>query len=350
MLVDSVSTTALETEHLALPNSQSIRNRIQEIYACGYVVGDDDVKHPIAPTSVASWRGEFLKSLYLAERATSSVEVGMAWGLSTMQMIEALLANGARPRAHVVIDPMQSTRYHNAARRLLIEAGVEDLVEFYEDRSDLILPKLAGEGRQSDFAFIDGDHNFEAVFLDAVFVDRILKPGGVVVLDDTWSHPVLMTCNFLEAYYDYTPVAHQLKPPDVRGVAEMAKHRRRHNLALGAALPKIRSYRKPLKREPRQDRDDELAFSRFALTEAYLPAPIAQAHARMLAYHGLLELSEGNRAEARQALALALRLHPTRLKNYARYIRTLMPSWIGRRLSGHTGRGEKNLANPAPGE
>ena len=160
------------------------------------MVGDDDIKHPIAPTSVASWRGEFLKSLYLAERATSSVEVGMAWGLSTMHIIEALLANGAKPRAHVVIDPMQSTRYHNAARRLLIEAGVEELVEFYEERSDLILPKLAGEGRQFDFAFIDGDHNFEAVFLDVVFVDRLLKPGGVAVLDDTWSHPVLMSCNF----------------------------------------------------------------------------------------------------------------------------------------------------------
>ena len=336
---------------MALPDSHSIRDRIEEIYTCGYVVGDDDVKHPIAPTSVASWRGEFLKSLYLAERATSSVEVGMAWGLSTLHMIEALLANGAKPRAHVVIDPMQSTRYHNAARRLLVEAGVEELVEFYEARSDLILPKLAGEGRQFDFAFIDGDHNFEAVFLDAVFVDRLLKPGGVVVLDDTWSHPVLMTCNFLEAYYHYTPVAHQLKPPDVRGVAEMTKHRRRHNLALGAALPKIRSYRKPLKQELRQEpRDDELEFSRFALTEAYLPVPIAQAHARMLAYHGLHELSDGHRDEARRALALALRLHPTRLKNYARFMRTLLPSWMGRRLSGHTGRGEKNLGRPASRE
>ena len=275
----------------------------------------------------------------------------MAWGLSTLHMIEALLANGAKPGAHVVIDPMQSTRYHNAARRLLIEAGVEELVEFYEDRSDLILPKLAGEGRQFDFAFIDGDHNFEAVFLDVVFVDRLLKPGGVVVLDDTWSHPVLMSCNFLEAYYHYTPVAHQLKPPEVRGVAEVAKHRRRHNLALGAAIPKIRSYRKPLQQGTRQEpRDDELEFSRFALTEANLPTPIAQAHARMLAYHGLHELSEGNRDEARRALALALRLHPTRLKNYARYLRTLMPSWMGRRLSGHTGRGDKILAKPASEE
>ena len=158
---------------LAPPDAQSIRQRISDIYQQGYVLGDDDVRYPIAPISVASWRGEFVRDLCIAERATSSVEVGMAWGLSTLHIIEGLLANGASGRAHVVIDPMQTSIFHNAARRVLREAGVEAMVEFHEAPSDLVLPKLIGEGRQFDFAFIDGDHRFEAAFLDAIFVDRL---------------------------------------------------------------------------------------------------------------------------------------------------------------------------------
>ena len=48
----------------------------------------------------------------------------MAWGMSTLHIIEALLANGAADGAHVVIDPMQTSLFHNAARRTLREIGV----------------------------------------------------------------------------------------------------------------------------------------------------------------------------------------------------------------------------------
>jgi predicted O-methyltransferase YrrM len=331
---------------LAPADAQSIRDRIGEIYRNGYVLGEDDVRYPIAPIAVASWRGEFVRDLCVAERATSSVEVGMAWGLSTLHIIEgllanasgeALLANGASGRAHVVIDPMQTSLFHNAARRTLRECGVDAMVEFHEAPSDLILPKLISEGRRFDFAFIDGDHHFEGVFLDAVFVDRLLKPGGVVAFDDAWSHPVYLACKFLEVYFHYLPVREQLKPPGDAFAGEV-KHRRRHDPAFGAALPKMRAYRKP---QASEAHDVELDFSHFALEDANLPGPIAYWHARRLTTLGLRALSEGRHDEARSALATALRINPTRLKSYTRFLRTMLPSWMARRLSGHTGRGEK---------
>lgn len=326
---------------MALADSQSIGNRIREIYQLGYVIGDDDAHYSIAPHSVASWRGEFVRNLCATERATSSVEVGMAWGLSTLHIVQALLANGVTGRAHVVIDPMQSSRYHNAARRTLRESGVDEIVEFHEASSDLVLPKLISEGRQFDFGFIDGDHRFEAVFLDVVFVDRLLRPGGVVAIDDTWSHPVYLACKFLEVYLHYTSVAEQLKPPGDSFAGE-AKHRRRHDPNFGAELPKMRAYRKPLKQE---EHDDELGFSLFSLADAHLPGPIAEGHARRLAHYGLRAISEGKRDEARRALGTALRLNPTRLKNYARFIRSMLPVRVAKQLSGHTGREKKVLAD-----
>ncbi|HLI81203.1 MAG TPA: class I SAM-dependent methyltransferase [Candidatus Binataceae bacterium] len=328
---------------MALPDSQSIRHRIGEIYQQGYVLGDDGAQHSISPIAVASWRGEFVRDLCIAERATSCVEVGMAWGLSTLHIIEALIANGASGRAHVVIDPMQTSMFHNAARRMLHDCGVDEMVEFYEDRSDIILPRLISEGRSFDFAFIDGDHHFEGAFVDTVFVDRLLKPGGVVALDDAWAHPVYLACKFLEVYLHYEPVGELLKPPGDHFAGEV-KHRHRHDANRAAALPKMLAYRKPLK--PFAS-DADLDFARFSMADANVPPPIAHAQARRLTYYGLHALSEGNRAEARRAFTTAVRLHPTRLKNYARLLRTMLPSWMVKRLSGQAGRGERTLSEPA---
>ena len=204
---------------MGLPDSQSIRNRIRDIYQRGYVIGDDDARHPIAPISVASWRGEFVRNLCLAERATSSVEVGMAWGLSTLHIVEALLANGATGRTHVVIDPMQSTMFHNAARRTLRESSVDYMVEFHEAPSELVLPRLISEGRHFDFAFIDGDHRFEAAFLDVVFVDRearVLRVSAEV------------------------PAGRMRFAPGARGVLELrASVAARHGLVPGVRLPEL---------------------------------------------------------------------------------------------------------------
>src|SRR5262249_35359379 len=36
-----------------------------------------------------------------------------------------------------------------------------------------------------DFAFIDGWHTFDYASVDFFFVDLLLRPGGVVVIDDT---------------------------------------------------------------------------------------------------------------------------------------------------------------------
>lgn len=328
---------------MALPDSQSIRNLIEEIYRQGYVIGDDNVRYPIAPMAVAPWGGEFVRDACIGERAGSCVEVGMAWGLSTLHILEGLLANGVTGRTHVVIDPMQSSTFHNAARRTLRESGADELVEFYEERSDLVLPRLISDGRVFDFAFIDGDHRFEGVFVDVLFVDRLLKPGGVVALDDTWSHPVYLACKFLEVCLNYAPMGEALRPPGDHFAGEV-KHRRRHDPAFAAKLPKMRAYRKPIKHEAH---DDEIDFARFSLADANLPVPIARAHARQLTYYALQALSEGKRDEARRALATAVRLHPTRLKNYARLVRTMLPLWIAKRLSGQTGRGQRTLSEPA---
>jgi hypothetical protein len=65
-----------------------------------------------------------------------------------------------------VIDPFQETRFADRGLHVLEEAGVLELVEYHPDESQIVLPRLLAEGRRFDLAFVDGNHRFDAVFVD----------------------------------------------------------------------------------------------------------------------------------------------------------------------------------------
>lgn len=47
-----------------------------------------------------------------------------------------------------------------------------------------MLPRFVGEGRRFDLAFVDGNHRFDGVFVDLVYLGRLIRPGGIVFVDD----------------------------------------------------------------------------------------------------------------------------------------------------------------------
>lgn len=183
--------------------AERIRARIDEIYAAGFVRGEDDALIDLKPIGVTAERGGLLRELCLREHARTALEVGMATGLSALFILEALARNGAEAAAHVVIDPFQSTDYHRAGLRAVREAGCQHLVELHEQRSGLALPALLAQGRRFDFAFIDGSHRFDDAFVNLFYTHRMLKPGGVIVVDDPWIEDVGLVCQFAESNYGY---------------------------------------------------------------------------------------------------------------------------------------------------
>jgi predicted O-methyltransferase YrrM len=189
------------------PTATELRRFIEEIYVRGTVRGEDGTEHRILPVSVTPDRGAFVRDACQAERARSVLEIGMAWGLSTLHIQEGLLSNGAGAHSHVVVDPKQTSKFHGAGNQILREAGLEHFVEFHQDYSELLLPRLVSDGRAFDFVFIDGAHLFDNVFVDLFYTNRLLKPGGVVVFDDVFAEPVNLACRFARTYYGYLPVA-----------------------------------------------------------------------------------------------------------------------------------------------
>jgi len=316
-----------------------LRRFIEELYARGTVRGEDGTEYQILGTSVTPDRGAFIRDMCRTVKARSVLEIGMAWGLSTLHILEGLLSNGAGARAHEVVDPHQTSMFHGAGNQILRDAGVEQFVEFHQDKSNLLLPRLVSEGRVFDFAFIDGAHQFDAVFVDLYYVNRLLKPGGVVVLDDVFADSVNFACRFVRTNYNYSAVAqHPAEAPPFDDDSTPAAWR-----------PMMLALRKPAESVQR----DIFHFVPFCplppheeprhkehLAPALPEDPEPKVRASLLRHDARLALRGGDRAAARRHLLGALRLEPFHLKAYTRLIKTFLPRRMVRALSAPT-RGEK---------
>lgn len=136
--------------------------------------------------SITTEEGEAIRDWVIAEKAARTIEVGLAYGFSALYICEGLLLTGRPEARHVVVDAFQTSPDGYAGRGLEIleEAGLESLIEFHDERSQIVLPRLLVEGRAFDLAFVDGNHRFDAVFLDLYYLGHLVKRGGIVILDD----------------------------------------------------------------------------------------------------------------------------------------------------------------------
>lgn len=176
-------------------STTAIEVAVDTIYARGSVHDDDGITLDLRPHSVERAQGEALRDLAIAEGAERTIEVGLALGMSALFLCQAVLPRGGR---HVAIDPFQWESWNGAGLKTLREAGVEDHVQVIEEESQLALPRLVSEGREFDLAFVDGDHRFEGVFLDLYFMTRLVRPGGLVVVDDMWMPAVRTAVAYVE--------------------------------------------------------------------------------------------------------------------------------------------------------
>ena len=77
--------------------------------------------------------------------------------------------------------------------------------DVYIQYSEDALPVLADTDDQYlDFALIDGGHGYPTVFVDFCYINRILKKGGLLAIDDIQLHAVRELYNLLVKQPDYT--------------------------------------------------------------------------------------------------------------------------------------------------
>ena len=162
-----------------------VRSVIKRLVHDGTVVArSDGTVHSLFPVAVGAAESEALREWVSLEGATRTIEIGLGYGISALHVCEGLLGNTGPAPLHVVIDPYQATRFADCGLQFLEEAGVADLVGPHAEESQIALPRFLSEGRSFHLAFVDGNHRFDGVFLDLVFLGRLVRAGGIVFVDD----------------------------------------------------------------------------------------------------------------------------------------------------------------------
>lgn len=160
-------------------------------------------------SGISEEEGELLSRLIAERKPKVSLEVGLAFGISSLFICEALKQHAPHPR-HIVIDPAQHAGeyWQGVGLANLERAGYLPFVEFIEKPSQIALPELNASGTKVDLAFVDGNHTFDYALLDFFFIDQLMNVGGVVVLDDTGWPSLRKLSRFIVLNRAYKVVGH----------------------------------------------------------------------------------------------------------------------------------------------
>lgn len=191
---------------------------LEDIYSSGKVCDARGDERDAFPAATRREDAEVLTALVRQHRPKRTLEIGMAYGLSTVA-IAAALPDGAE--RHVVIDPFQSVGWGGIGLHTVERAGLSHKVEVAEEPSQTVLASYQKEGRTFDFVFHDGSHLFDYLMADLHFINRMLPEGGILVIDDLWMPAVRRAASFLITNLDYVveptgakiPLADRLAKP-----------------------------------------------------------------------------------------------------------------------------------------
>jgi predicted O-methyltransferase YrrM len=187
-----------------------VNDVIRKIFASGYVEDAQGNRH--RPTvSIPTDTGAILYDLIRAARPSRTLEIGLAYGISSLFICQALADN--QHGRHVAIDPQQKTGFNSIGLLNLERARLRDLVDWREAASDVALPELWRAGERFQFAFIDGCHLFDVALLDFYYIDKMLSAAGYVVLDDIWMPGIRKLVSFIVRNRSYELVGTKSSAP-----------------------------------------------------------------------------------------------------------------------------------------
>jgi predicted O-methyltransferase YrrM len=168
---------------------------IDEIYGRGTVLDRDGKPREAFPASLPRAEGEALYKIVRDQKPARTLEVGMAFGVSSLFILKAHLENGTAD--HTAIDPFQTQWFDGLGMLNVERAGFKECVRLFEQPSYLALANLIAAGETFDFIFIDGNHRFEYTLVDFLLSEKLLSVGGHVVLHDTWMPSVTKVVTFI---------------------------------------------------------------------------------------------------------------------------------------------------------
>jgi predicted O-methyltransferase YrrM len=195
------------TDAELLSNVQSLRRQLRTV-GPRHLRAEGDFER----VSIPDADGDTLRDLLLASNVQTVIEIGLAYGSSALAIAEALISQGAHGKNHVIIDAYQD-RFGDAGWNIITDAGLTEVCHLLRERSQLALPRLVADTFRADAAFVDGSHMFHNVFVDLYFLWELVRPGGLVVLDDYHWPSVATAVRYFEINvgWQQEPIHHETR-------------------------------------------------------------------------------------------------------------------------------------------
>jgi len=152
-------------------------------------------------SSIKPVEGNFLYNIIHEHKLKRCLEVGMAYGISSMYILLGLKKLKKDDIKLDSIDPFQETQWNNFGVKLVKKIKMEKYHKLYEDKSYIILPKLLEKKNEYDLIFIDGWHTFDYTLLDFFYANLLLRKGGIIVIDDAYHQGVNKCLKYLDSNY-----------------------------------------------------------------------------------------------------------------------------------------------------
>jgi predicted O-methyltransferase YrrM len=184
---------------------------LREIIETGATVLPDGRKVN-AHSGVGPGSGRVLRHAIEVARPTVGIEVGLALGLSTLHILDAMQEHGGGRL--IGMDPAQDdATWQNGGLHNVQRAGFGERYEFHAATSQHLLPQLAATGLRIQFGFLDGWHTFDHTLVDFFYIDSMLDVGGVIVLDDVGYPGLQRLAHFIVCNRDYSILDLDPRPP-----------------------------------------------------------------------------------------------------------------------------------------
>lgn len=154
-------------------------------------------------SSINFEEGNFIKNLIIKNKCFNVLEVGMAYGISSIFIITSIynLYKKSKKKGFLLsIDPNQSTQWENIGLYHIKKLKLQNFHKFIEKKSYEALPLLIDK-YNFDLIFIDGFHTFDYTLIDIFYSIKLLKKNGLLLIDDALHYGVSKAIRYIENNY-----------------------------------------------------------------------------------------------------------------------------------------------------
>lgn len=142
--------------------------------------------------------GNFITKLIKKYNLRKCLEIGFANGISAMYILSS-----SKNITLTSIDPFQKTQWNSNGLKLLTNSKLINRHKLIEQKSYQALPELLKANKNNfDLIFIDGWHTFDYTLIDFFYADKLLKKGGIIVVDDAKHQGVAKCLKYINTNYN----------------------------------------------------------------------------------------------------------------------------------------------------